>query len=242
MAPVSPITLRFQSAALEAQYRTQATDSFGVYLPLLVVVLVAMNVTRIVLYNVNSTGTSELGWSIPLLVLSLCLRCFLWFRRLKLLTILLAQAMLYVTCGEWIVTFSQFFCFEVRAIIVSLGVVNVFVGMFLLSWEWLLYLGGLTLGTVYITLRTNLAFQEQDVAALVLTGLLPAVIVYMHLYAGKTAFSSLITATSQATLWKDAMDSLPSSVILLDRTSVLYSTPTACDTLHNSDPQTVPLT
>ena len=239
MARVSPVTLHFPAPALEQAYRVQTTDRVAFYLPALVVVLVAMNVTRIVLYSVNDKGTAELGWSVPLLVLALCLRWMLWLGRLKWLAVVGAEAMLYVTCGEWIVSFEDFFCFEVRAIVVTLGVVNVYVGMFLLCWEWLLYLCALTLGTVYLILRTNLAFDEQDIPAMVLTGLLPAVTVYMHLHTVKTSFAELCQAQGEAGQWKQLVNSLPTSLVLLDTSTTLYSNPAAGEFLHLQDPTVV---
>lgn len=239
MAPVSPVTLRFLAPALEQTYRSHTTDRLPLYLPMLVFVLVAMNVTRIVLYSVNDKGIAELGWSVPLLVLALCLRCMLWLGRLRWLATVGAEAMLYVTCGEWIVSFEDFFSFEVRAIVVTLGVVNVYVGMFLLCWEWLLYLCALTLGTIYLILRTNLAFEEQDIPAMVLTGLLPAVTVYLHLHTVKTTFAELYQAQAEASQWKQLVNSLPTSLVLLDASTTLYSNPAAGEFLHLQDPKVV---
>jgi hypothetical protein len=239
MAKVSPVTLRLRSADLEQTYRSQTVDHLAVYLPVLIVVLAAMNVTRIVLYSVNDEETAELGWSVPLLVLALCLRCMLWLGKLKLIAIVCAEAMLYVTCGEWIVSFGDFFCFEVRAIVVTLGVINVYVGMFLLCWEWLLYLSGLILGTVYLILRTNLAFNEQDIPAMVLTGALPALIVYLHLRTVKSTFAELCQAQAESALWKQLVNSLPTSLALLDTSTTLYSNPSAGEFLHLQDPKVV---
>ena len=233
--PLNPFLLRFRSQDLESAYVSQQIDLFSHHLPTVVIVLAVMNITRIILYSVDHKSDAEIGWSVSLLVISLSLRCLLWFRRAKVAVILAAGVVLYLKCVEWIVSFDLFFCFEVRAILVTLGAMNVYLGVFLFGWGWWVYLPGVALGTVYLILRTNLYFDQQDVPSQLFTAFLPAVIVYLHLKSDRAYFFHLTTSVHEADKWSTLVSSLPTHLLILDLDSVLYLNPAASEFLQLQD-------
>ena len=239
---VNPLLLWFRDAELEREYRSKEADRFSVHLPTVIFVLAVMNITRIILYSVDNKSAAELGWGISLLVVSLSLRCLLWVRSVKFLVILVAEACLYLTSVEWIISFPTFFCFQVRALNVTLGMLNVYTGMFLFAWGWFLYVPGLSLGTVYLVLRTNLYFHSQDVPAQIFTALLPAVVVYLHQRTVREAYVEIRTGKEAKEKWETIVTNSPGNVVLLDGDTCLYVNPSASEFLQVSDPRAVCLT
>lgn len=231
-AALNPFLLCYRDRSLEEAFRSSQSDQFSKHLLTVVLVLVAMNIARIVLYSTESTSEAEIGWSVSLLVVSLGLPCLLWVRKLKFIVVAAAVVVLYLTCVEWIVSFEGFFGYEVRAIIVALAMVNVYIGLFLFAWGWVVFLPGMALGTIYLILRTNLYFEEQDVPSQLFTGFLPLVIVYLHQKSFRTTYLERQTAQAEAEKWRDLLTALPSNVVVLDLQNVLYVNPAASEFLQ----------
>jgi len=228
-AALNPFLLCYRDRNLEEAFRSSQSDQFSKHLLTVVLVLAAMNIARIVLYSTESKSDAEIGWSVSLLVVSLGLPCLLWVRRLKFVVVVAAVVVLYLTCVEWIVSFELFFGFEARAIIVALALVNVYIGIFLFAWGWVVFLPGMALGTIYLILRTNIYFEEQDIPSQLFTGVLPLLIVYLHQKGFRTAYFERKIAQAEAEKWRDLFSALPSHVVVLDLQTVLYVNPSASE-------------
>lgn len=235
--PLNPFLLRYRDHSLEETFRSSQSDQFSKHLLTVVLVLVAMNIARIILYSTESKSEAEIGWSVSLLVVSLGLPCLLWVRKLKFVVVATAVVLLYLTCVEWIVSFELFFGYEVRAIIVALALVNVYIGLFLFVWGWMVFLPGMVLGTIYLILRTNIYFEEQDIPSQLFTGILPLFIVYLHQKGFRTAYFEQKIAQAEAEKWRDLLSALPSHVVVLDQQTVLYVNPSASEFLQVQESQ-----
>ena len=238
-AALNPFLLRYRQTPLEDSFRSLQSDGFSKHLFSVVLVLVAMNIARIVLYSTESKSDAEIGWSVSLLVVSLSLPCLLLVRKLKFLVVVGSVVVLYLTCVEWIVSFEGFFGFEVRAIIVALGLVNVYVGLFLFGWGWVVFLPCMVLGTLYLILRTNIDFDQQDVPSQLFTGFFPLLIVYIHQKNLRVAYFEHTTLQSELEKWRDLVTAYPGNMVVLDLQTVLYVNPAASEFLQLQDPSSI---